>query len=238
MTNRRYTIGVETSGVVGSVALCRDDRCVEEVVLPQLGRRHAQSLVPELMRLLDRHSLGPGQVSRVAVSVGPGSFTGLRVGVTFAKTFAYATGAELIAVDSFSILSAQVVAGTRVSLLADGQRAGVIWGRFVLTDAGEANASRWRPEGTIRLVAPQHVADSLAEDELVAGPAAHRLPAEWRERNRNRILPSDRLRPSAAVVAKLAVAGGGTVTDPFVLEPAYVRRSGAEEVADARDRSG
>ncbi|HUQ68608.1 MAG TPA: tRNA (adenosine(37)-N6)-threonylcarbamoyltransferase complex dimerization subunit type 1 TsaB, partial [Planctomycetaceae bacterium] len=83
-------LSLETSGLTGSIALDRDG-VVEQRELATAGRRHAQTLVAEMRDLLHAHGLRPADVNAVAVSIGPGSFTGLRVGVVCAKTFAYAT---------------------------------------------------------------------------------------------------------------------------------------------------
>ena len=64
------------------------------------GRRHARTLVPEAIRLCEEGGVALAEVRLICVAVGPGSFTGLRVGVTFAKTLAFAVGAEAVAVPS------------------------------------------------------------------------------------------------------------------------------------------
>ena len=101
-------LGIDTSGLEGSVALVRDGNCLAETSLNQLGRRHAQSLILEIGTLLEKHECTPRDVDVVAVSRGPGSFTGLRVGMVCAKTFAYATGCKFIAVDTFAAIAENV----------------------------------------------------------------------------------------------------------------------------------
>ena len=81
-------LGVETSTRNGSVALVDSGKLLVERPLPDEGRRHAQTIVSEIDRILVECGRRKENVGRVGVSVGPGSFTGLRVGVVFAKTFA------------------------------------------------------------------------------------------------------------------------------------------------------
>ncbi|MFN5976898.1 MAG: tRNA (adenosine(37)-N6)-threonylcarbamoyltransferase complex dimerization subunit type 1 TsaB, partial [Planctomyces sp.] len=81
-------LAVETSGMTGSLALSADGQLLSERVLESEGRRHAQTLVSEVGLLLSGQGLTVGDLSAVAVSIGPGSFTGLRVGLVFAKTLA------------------------------------------------------------------------------------------------------------------------------------------------------
>ncbi|MBC8113901.1 MAG: tRNA (adenosine(37)-N6)-threonylcarbamoyltransferase complex dimerization subunit type 1 TsaB, partial [Candidatus Saccharimonas sp.] len=100
-----FVIGLDTSGLVGSVALLCDGELLGERSLGEAGRRHAQSLVLELHELLKSHGAKPRDVKAVAVSKGPGSFTGLRVGLVCAKTFAYATGCQFVAVNTFEAIA-------------------------------------------------------------------------------------------------------------------------------------
>jgi tRNA threonylcarbamoyl adenosine modification protein YeaZ len=65
-------------------------------------RRSAQTLAPAIVEMLSSVKVDPSQVRLVATTFGPGSFTGLRVGVTSAKTFAYAVGAEVLGVSTLA----------------------------------------------------------------------------------------------------------------------------------------
>src|SRR6516225_1540671 len=97
---------VETSGRVGQVALALGDRLLRERRLDET-RRHARDLAPAVAELLNAESWTPRDVHGVVVGHGPGSYTGLRVGIMAAKVFAYATGAALIAVDTFAAIALQ-----------------------------------------------------------------------------------------------------------------------------------
>ena len=101
-------LAVDTSGMCGTIALQRDGELLEERELEQSRRRHAQTLISEVQELLQDHELGSSTVEIVAVSHGPGSFTGLRVGIVFAKTFAYATGCSIVAVDTLQAVAESV----------------------------------------------------------------------------------------------------------------------------------
>ena len=77
-------LGIETSGRTGSVALLRDGALVAERTTETGGRRPAQALLVELAALFEEAKLAPGDCQAVALSIGPGSFTGLRIGVVCA----------------------------------------------------------------------------------------------------------------------------------------------------------
>src|SRR5216684_2191388 len=97
---------LETSGRVGQVALAQGSRLCGMRRLDE-ARRHARDLAPAVANLLAEQGSSPRDVQGVIVSRGPGSYTGLRVGIMSAKTFAYATGCALIAVETFAAIAQQ-----------------------------------------------------------------------------------------------------------------------------------
>src|SRR5262245_32159459 len=91
---------LETSGRVGQVGLAADGRLLAGRRLSET-HRHARDLAPTVAALFREFAWKPADVQAVVVSRGPGSYTGLRVGVMTAKAFAYATGCRLLALDTF-----------------------------------------------------------------------------------------------------------------------------------------
>src|SRR4051812_32591466 len=96
-------VALETVGAAGSVALLDEERIVAELKL-DTARRSAQTLAPGIAELLQQASWRPGDVELVAVASGPGSFTGLRIGITTAKAFAYAVGCQVVGVNSLLVI--------------------------------------------------------------------------------------------------------------------------------------
>ncbi len=101
-------LALETATDVCSVALFIGDRPCFEAIL-QRGRVHAEQLVPLIANALERCERQTADLDAVAVSMGPGSYTGLRVGVSTAKGLAEATGAALIGVPTLEALAASVI---------------------------------------------------------------------------------------------------------------------------------
>src|SRR6201999_4451574 len=86
-------------------------------------KRSAQTLLPAIGELLRTCGWRPAELELICTTTGPGSFTGLRIGVTTAKTLAYATGAKLIGVNTLAALAAAVQPTTdRVWAILDAQR--------------------------------------------------------------------------------------------------------------------
>jgi tRNA threonylcarbamoyladenosine biosynthesis protein TsaB len=227
------TLGIETSGWEGSIALLRNGALVAERALSRTGRRHARTLVSELRELLASASATPRDVELVAVSVGPGSFTGLRVGVVCAKTFAYATGCTVVGVDTFEAIAAGSPSDVdRVVVLADAQRGDLYAGRY----ARSATRDEWRREGEIEIQRAEEFIAGLPRDTVVTGPGAARCSAALEAVAR--VLPAESGVPRAADVAAIGErrALAGETDDVWRLEPVYVRKSGAEEKLEALSR--
>lgn len=225
-------LGVETSCREGGIALLDDERLIAERSLPSEGRRHAQSLVKEVAEVLHAHKLSPGDVEVVAVSIGPGSFTGLRVGVTFAKTWCYATECRLVAVDTLQAVAEQTPPDAdRVFAVADAQRGDLYVGEYHLRGGphpGEGQSPMTRM-GPLAIVEAGEFAGRLSSGDFLTGPGLARYASRFA--GRCRVAAAEDRLPRAASVACIGrrSAAAGRFADFWTLEPSYVRRSAAEE---------
>jgi tRNA threonylcarbamoyladenosine biosynthesis protein TsaB len=105
--------------------------------LTEATRRHGRDLIPCVRDLLTMARLAVGDLNVVAVGIGPGSYTGLRIGLTAARTLAYATGADLVGFDSLEGLARNAPAGVlRVHVVADAQRGDVYAADFARVATG------------------------------------------------------------------------------------------------------
>jgi tRNA threonylcarbamoyladenosine biosynthesis protein TsaB len=220
---------VETSGRAGLVALAegpalRGVRPLDE------ARRHARDLAPAIGQLLHAAGWHPRDLHGVVVSRGPGSYTGLRVGLMAAKTLAYATGCALLAVDTFAAIAQQAPAQAAIlDVIADAQQEKVYVERFARSPGGDFQAQS--------PLAIRPLADWLADlgtDVWVSGPGL----AVYR----NRLGPDVRLTdpaawsPGAESLLRLGLGRyrKGERDDLFSLEPLYLRPSAAEQQWDSR----
>ena len=226
------TLGIETSGRVGAVALYRDGRCLAERPLQQAGRRHAQTLVAEIERLFEEFNSRPADCDLVAVSIGPGSFTGLRVGVVCAKTFAYATRCSLAAVDTYLCIAENSPADVHaVWVIGDAQRGELYAGHYRRDADG-----LWTSTAEITVAAGDTWCQARSSGDVVSGPGIDRFESELT--SRCRVLELEYRDPRATVVARLGerkLKESGS-DDFWSLEPFYLRRSAAEEKWDATHR--
>ena len=208
------TLAVDTAGRVASLFLGDREGLWETARLDAAGRRNARTLVPEAVALCERHGMTLADLELVCVSLGPGSFTGLRVGTTFAKALAFAAGCDLIGVPSH--LAVRRVAqgfeppGTRLRVVSDALR-----GDLYLTEVEIRGPDEAPLAGGPRLVPASNVA---------AGGDLIRYGED----------PGGTADASTVWAAGLRRWRAGARDDPFALVPLYVRRSAAEENAGSK----
>lgn len=217
-------LALETTERTGSVAAARDGEVLAEIRLPESQRR-AQSLAPGIEQLLKRVRWQPSEVDLVSVTAGPGSFTGLRIGVATAKTFAYAVGADVLGVDTHEVLAIacpdEIV---RLSTAVDAQRDQLVTRYFARDDSGRLIA-----QSPSELMDIDQWLGALGPGVHVTGPLmqriANRLPSSIPT------LPAELWHPTAGNVARLAFErhAAGCRDDLWKLVPVYSRPSAAEE---------
>jgi len=225
-------LALETSETAGSVAALEDDRLLSQIVLdPQC--RSAQTLAQGLQALWNQVGWRPADVQLVGVTAGPGSFTGLRVGVTTAKVLAYAIGAEVLGVDTLEVIAQGMPSEIRrVAVAVDAQRGQVVGQSFQRSDcqSDRRSDSGWFvPLDEPRLLdLTQWLADSPG-DARVAGPILRKLPPDTIARLP--IAPPESWFPLAQWVGVIAWRRyqAGQRSSPWTLVPHYSRVPAAEE---------
>lgn len=134
MTNLARILGVETSGRIGSIALANDGAVVAEEQFAH-GLKNAAQIIPIIDRLCRSQGWNAKDVEELYVSAGPGSFTGLRIGITLAKTMALATGVKLVAAPTVRVLAENAPDEARhVVIVLDAKREQIFTARFERVD--------------------------------------------------------------------------------------------------------
>ena len=105
MTQKPLVLAVETSSRIGSVVIAIGEKILDEATF-SAPIRHSAEIFPALSNILHRFCRKPDQIDQVHISVGPGSFTGLRIAVTLAKTMHLANAAKIVAVDTLDVIAA------------------------------------------------------------------------------------------------------------------------------------
>jgi tRNA threonylcarbamoyladenosine biosynthesis protein TsaB len=203
---------LETSGRSGWVALAEGASLCGLRRLDE-ARRHARDLAPATADLLSARGWAARDLHAVVVSRGPGSYTGLRVGLMSAKALAYATGCALLALDTFAVVAEQAPAEvTALDVLADAQQDKVYVQPFVFAD--------WLLD--------------RRRDAWVSGPGLARWEAHLPAEVPRGVAGAREPAPEALLRLGLERYRAGQRDDVFAVEPLYLRPSSAEEQWAAR----
>lgn len=220
------TLAVDTSLATTGVALLEEDSLRAELAVRN-GRNHAEVLLPSIERLLASVGIEKGQIDLFAVTAGPGSFTGLRVGTSTVKGLAFALGRPVVGVCTLDALVMNVACagpGTAICPMVDAGR-------------GEVYAALYRFSGpdiyekTLRecVVRPDEFLETIDGDVIFLGDGAqkHRTLIDDALPNRSSFAPSRFNHVSAAAVG---LAGrkrfySGDISDTMTLVPDYLRPS-------------
>lgn len=219
-------LALETSSREASVALLQGHQIMQQATL-DAGQRTAQWLAPTIDRLWQLAGWAPTDVELVAVTHGPGSFTGLRVGVTTAKTLAYAVGASLLGVNTLEVIARQARLNARhdrVWAVIDAQRQQLFAALFH-TPLDSTSAAPIE----IKVVDADRWLSELTPGQAVTGPGLGRLQPQIP--GHVAVVNQELWTPQAVAVGRIAYERflAGQRDDPWKLAPLYVRQSAAEE---------
>lgn len=218
-------LALDTTTAAASCALARDGRVLLEQVNDAPGA-HAERLPGDLMALLDRAGVALSAIDAFAVATGPGSFTGLRIGIATMQGLAFAEGKPLVGVSGFAAL-AHLAGPSRVAAWVDAWRGDVFAALY--EDGREV-----QPPVVAR---PEVLIESLrGRPTLFVGDGAHAHRGTIRQMMGDEGRIADPAAPPLA--GTIAVLAGATpMTDahaPHAIRPLYVRRTDAELAREAR----
>ncbi|MBM2845105.1 MAG: tRNA ((37)-N6)-threonylcarbamoyltransferase complex dimerization subunit type 1 TsaB [Bacteroidetes bacterium] len=218
-------LGIETATTVCAAAIGRNGNIVAEATLEE-KYVHAEKLLTLIQDVLRRTEVTVSALDGIAVSIGPGSFTGLRIGLSVAKGLAYATGVPLVAVPTLEALAQRALDGRAVGenewLLAalDARRDEVYSQLFSVAD------SRLIPLRDVQNMTVEALGDEIGDRPVVVtGDAAKKLGRLLAQRTMMRLISHDLARCSAASVVQVGtkLLASGTKEDPVTLEPRYIK---------------
>jgi tRNA threonylcarbamoyladenosine biosynthesis protein TsaB len=214
-------LALETTTRRAEVALLEAGRLVAAGAF-EAGLKHTAELLPLIDRLCRSQGWTPASIDEIYVSAGPGGFTGTRIGVTFAKTFAATAGKRLVAVPTPRVVVENAPPEASDALVVVDARRGSVWVQPFARRGGQ-----WKESSTAMLSnlaevlesAPRPVwllGEGVAIQEIGPDPHIHLCPDAT---------------PRAAVVGALGyeMSCRGEFTDAMALVPTYVRRPEAEE---------
>jgi tRNA threonylcarbamoyladenosine biosynthesis protein TsaB len=218
---RRYLL-IETSGRVGLVGLADGGQLVAGRRL-DANRRHGRDLAPTVDVLLRESGWRPSDLAAVIVSLGPGSYTGLRVGVMSAKALAFATRQAVVGVPTFEVIAREAPPiGNVLDVIADGQKGKLYVQPFTRRDESEP----FLPAAPLALRDGRQWARDRDPARPVTGPGL-RVAAGWLP-DTTPAMPGEPTVPGL-LKAGLARWDFGQLDDPVGIKPIYLRPSSAED---------
>ena len=228
---RRIAIAIETSGRVGSAAICMNGVVIDERVFEQ-GMKHASGLFQSLDSMFQSAGVLPCEIEEIYVSIGPGSFTGLRVGVTAAKTISMASGARVVPVPSLLAIAHNVVNDaaiklSEVAVILDAKRGQIFGERFSRVD--QTWVSSTPACGRLTTASALLLEKTGAVHVLGEGVEEHRLAIDA---HADTVMCDEAMsRGQASIVAMLGMraAARGEFVAAESLVPAYIRIPEPEE---------
>jgi len=225
-------LGIEASTPVSSVAIGSEQGIVANMSLSR-GRGHAEFLVPAIRHIADQAGVKMGSLAGIAVGVGPGLFTGMRVGVATAKTMAQALRIPIVGTPSIDLLAYGVRYTNRLICAAVDARRGEVFAAFYRQVPGGVQRltdyAAWHPERLAGEI------QARGEETLYVGNGAL-LHREKLPHARGEFASYAQAFPSAGSLVELALPRFMREdTDALLeLEPLYVRKTDAEITWDKR----
>ncbi len=219
-------LGIETATWLGSVALVTESEVIAEYTL-NIRRTHSERLMGMIARLLSDTDVALMDLDGIAVSIGPGSFTGLRIGLSTAKGLCFANDLPLTPVPTLEAMASRMCF-TRypVCPLLDARKQEVY---AALYDVSDRTARVALAPSTISI---ENLLGRISRPTIFSGDGSTIFRDRIREQLGDRafFVPSDAAHPDAAAVARLGLSAfrKGEHAEFFDLEPIYLRRSEAE----------
>lgn len=217
-------LAIDTSMQACSAALSIDGRCIGR--FEERERGHAEAIVPMIADVMKDAGVGFDDLDKLAVSTGPGTFTGVRVGIATARGLALAAGLPLIGRSGLVVMAHQVISArskneaSDILIAADARRGQIYWALFDHT-------GRERTEPAANTVS--EIVSALPQGEIIIAGTGTQLVLETAENMaRDVIVTIPDLLPDAAALAKMA---DGLQPDDSPVTPLYLRRPDAKPQA-------
>lgn len=221
------TLAIDTATKVCTVALCRDKKILAEYSI-NMGMTHSEGLLPQLDQLLVRTGVKKEDIELLAVSMGPGSFTGLRIGLATAEAMAYSWQCYLHGVDTLKALAYNIpLEGKVLSPVLDAQKGNFYQALY-----------EWKNGELVELLPVAVVSREQALERIALQGTPALLLGEYEKLVKEGLpafvqtAPESLRMPKGSSVALAAQADFDAENDKkiFGLEPYYIRRSEAEEL--------
>jgi tRNA threonylcarbamoyladenosine biosynthesis protein TsaB len=219
-------LGIETATMTGGLALMDEGKLIAEYTL-NMKTTHSSRLMPALDWILKDALLDKNQIDGIAISTGPGSFTGLRIGLATAKGLALGLDIPLIGIGTLDALANNVsYPAYQVCAILDARKKEVYSAFYKCENDVLVKKSHYQ------VISPAELVDQIHEKTIMLGDAIDVYGEYFKEKLGDLVVfaPDAQRLPRAAVVAEMGLAKLklGEILDLASSEPYYIRSSDAE----------
>jgi tRNA threonylcarbamoyladenosine biosynthesis protein TsaB len=220
---------LETSGSSGIVALGFGSTIVAHRVL-EIAKKHVSDMAPAIAEMLKECGWEAKNLDAIATGIGPGSYTGLRIGLMSARTLAMMTGARLLGISTFEILAQHCleVGHAKIEIIADAQQDKIYAQHFENNNSQLISASELKIVSTAEWVANRDISFAIA------GPGVPKVIPLVPANQGMVVEQSGDINKESFLALALKKLFSHHSDDPLSLQPLYLRRSSAEEQWDKR----
>lgn len=229
-------LGIDTSTMAANVAVLEDDKLICEYTI-NTKKTHSQKLMPMIENMLKLSDLEIKDMDAIAICVGPGSFTGLRIGMATAKAMAHVNNIPLIGVNSLEILGSNMdLCNRKICSILDAQRNQVYMNKYIL----ENNKITELEEISIKPIDDLLEEISASDEEWVlVGEAVYKYKEKIESvANITMSSPANNITKASSLcaVARDKMLANEDVHNCYDINPMYIRKSQAEEQYEEKQK--
>ena len=229
-------LGIDTSTMAANVAVLEDDKLICEYTI-NTKKTHSQKLMPMIENMLKLSDLDIKEIDAIAICVGPGSFTGLRIGMATAKAMAHVNNIPLIGVNSLEILGANMdLCNRNICSILDAQRNQVYMNKYILKDYKITELEEISIKAIDELL---EEISSSNEDWVLVGEAVYKYKEKIEEISNITIpSPANNITKASTLcfVARDKMLANDQVYIVTIINPMYIRKSQAEEQYEEKQK--
>lgn len=218
-------LSIDTSTMISNCSLVVDDRVLGDYAIDQ-QKTHSESLMPMILTMLEDLDMGLEEIDLFAVAKGPGSFTGLRIGMTVAKTLAQMHGKPIVGISTLEAMAYNASSSDLIVPIIDARGRRVYYGQYRLID------NEMVPQSADRMSTMDQILeeiDGTTQPLIFAGEAVLKYKDELKSLNLNYVADhlTNCIGRSIAILARNKYGKYGS-DDLFLLKPEYLRKSQAQ----------
>ena len=222
--------------MAASVAVIEDNKLICEYTI-NTKKTHSQKLMPMIENMLKLSDLDIKEIDAIAICVGPGSFTGLRIGMATAKAMAHVNNIPLIGVNSLEILGANMdLCNRNICSILDAQRNQVYMNKYILKDYKITELEEISIKAIDELL---EEISSSNEDWVLVGEAVYKYKEKIEEISNITIpSPANNITKASTLcfVARDKMLANDQVYNCYNINPMYIRKSQAEEQYEEKQK--